>query len=750
MAVKFREACRQAGQAQNLREVIVVMEPHKKFKPDRSGPEMHFHVVFRMRNNFAHLQITKWLANHAGCSGHTSYPRKGWKEMVRYVLEDSAVKLPVHMDQTPYFWPDEDKTMTKEKMLEKVGTSKEEEEKKEKAKKDEEFKEKKKRKRTLDFAQFTDWVINHKITNEAEYWVLAGEQKEKKDNPTLWNYGGQIKVDKMIQKAQRGHLASLTTDVFQFASKSTSPFPLSDFTMENDTKKKSLIIQGTGGLGKTQLAKAILASLGKYFFVDAMDTIKHLFFVDGEALLCDDVTLGDYQIDQVKSILDISCDRAIRCRHEDGIVPAGTTRIFLTNHEKHVFFPPGFQMQQHQNAIERRMTWVEVKEVLFKTKEMSVLDVGKRHAKAAAQGVRDQRAGSAKSEIPQVGDQRAGSAKSEIPQVGDQQAGSAKSEIPKVAAAEVRDPQADSGSQHKASQPSPTEFYEEAFLPEDEDFDADLDAARDLWDCSDNDDHGGHGHAAQQVPAVPEEMKSHDTAPSLRSADSEISQPSLRSAESDADPAQHDAQLEQAVPEEMMSHDTAPATVAAQLDAHLEQALAEEMKSPDTAPDALTAQLDADLEQALDEEMKSPDTAPDAVTAQVDADLEQALAEEMKSPDTAPDAVTAQHDAHLEQALAEEMKSPATAPGDPLSEREKPETQQPDLLVQCVASPQMRRNKLVIHIDVLSDPYRTRPAALGSSHKVYYGSVHSKSQRDRYRSRSPRWGTSHKVYVQRF
>ncbi|CAK9098762.1 unnamed protein product, partial [Durusdinium trenchii] len=226
---------------------------------------------------------------------------------------------------------------------------------------------------------FTDWVINHKITNEAEYWALAGEQKEKKDNPTLWNYGGQVKVDKMIQKAQRGHLAALTTDVFQFASKTTSPFPLSDFIvpdeirlwMENDTKTKSLIIQGTGGLGKTQLAKAILASLGKYFFVDAMDTIKHLFFVDGEALLCDDVSLGDYQIDQVKSILDISCDRAIRCRHEDGIVPAGTTRIFLTNHEKHVFFPPGFQLQQHQNAIERRMTWVEVKEVLFKTKEMS-------------------------------------------------------------------------------------------------------------------------------------------------------------------------------------------------------------------------------------------------------------------------------------------------------------------------------------------------------------------------------------------
>ena len=76
---------------------------------------MEFHIVYRMRHNFAHLGITKHLANK-GCRGHMSYPRKGWGNLVKYVLVDSAVKLPVHMDQAPYFWPDEDKKMTKKVM----------------------------------------------------------------------------------------------------------------------------------------------------------------------------------------------------------------------------------------------------------------------------------------------------------------------------------------------------------------------------------------------------------------------------------------------------------------------------------------------------------------------------------------------------------------------------------------------------------------------------------------------------------
>ena len=378
IADMFRDAVRRVGQQQNLREFIVVMEPHKKWKPDRSKPEMHFHIVFKMKANFAHLSIAKSLATVHGCKGHMSYPAKGWNAMVRYVLKDSGVKLGYQMDEHPLFWPNPDNTMTKEKMLQKVGAS----DPADASTKKEDWKEKGKRKRQLDFAQFTDWVVLNKITNEAEFWKLAGKEKEEHDNPSLWNYGGQICVAKMVVKAQKGHLAAIKPEIFQFASRSDSPFPLTDFIippavaqwMANDTRTKSLIIQGTGGLGKTQLAKAILASLGKYFFVDSLDTIKHLFFVDGEALLCDDVTLSDYTIDQVKSLLDISCDRAIRCRHEDGMVPAGTIRIFLTNHQKLFFFPTGFQMSEHFNAIERRMTWVEVTTVLFRNAPIPVLD----------------------------------------------------------------------------------------------------------------------------------------------------------------------------------------------------------------------------------------------------------------------------------------------------------------------------------------------------------------------------------------
>ena len=109
----------------------------------------------------------------------------------------------------------------------------------------------------------------------------------------------------------------------------------------------------------------------------------------------------------------------------------------------------------------------------------------------------------------------------------------AKSEISKVAAQEVRDQQADSGLQHKApqskeSQPSPTEACEEAFLPEEDDFEADLDAARNLHEFSDNDDHGWQVHTplpatarhdAQLEGALPDKMKSPDTAPDALEAD---------------------------------------------------------------------------------------------------------------------------------------------------------------------------------------------------------------------------------------
>lgn len=104
-----------------------------------------------------------------------------------------------------------------------------------------------------------------------------------------------------------------------------------------------------------------------YFFVDSLDTIKLCQFGSGESICFDDVTLDRFTIDEVESFLDVWQDRAVKCRHEDGLIPAGTKRIFLTNHPKHRFFPNDFDSCQHEVAINRRMKWVQVEHKLFAT-----------------------------------------------------------------------------------------------------------------------------------------------------------------------------------------------------------------------------------------------------------------------------------------------------------------------------------------------------------------------------------------------
>ena len=113
----FLDALNKCQLMGKLRQMIVVYEPHKKLMPDGSAHEMHYHVCFKMSANFAHKGVSNTLAQHYGLHGHMSYPRKGWYQMAKYVLTDSAVKLPVHLDPTPLFWPTR---MTKEDMLKKM------------------------------------------------------------------------------------------------------------------------------------------------------------------------------------------------------------------------------------------------------------------------------------------------------------------------------------------------------------------------------------------------------------------------------------------------------------------------------------------------------------------------------------------------------------------------------------------------------------------------------------------------------
>ena len=669
MATKFRDAVRKAGLHDSLQNMIVVLEPHKKWKPDRSGPEMHFHICFKMRKNFAHKSICEKLADNFGCKGHMSVPRKGWGNLVKYVLQDSAVKLPVHMDQNPVFWPDDGKNMTKELMLEKVApciaAEDAEETKGKTTRKQKESKPKKKK--TLDFAQFTDWIVMNNVTNEAQFWQLAGKEKEHNDNPTLWNYAGQVKVDQMIQKAIKGHKASVTPEVFQFASRTGSPFPLTAFEvpesirhwMKHDSKKKSLIISGRGGIGKTQMAMAICSSLGPYFFVDSLDTIKNCLFVGGETLILDDVTLATFDIDNCKSFLDTSCDRALKCRHIDAMVPRGTRRIFLTNHEKYRFFPAEFQMRQHSSAIERRMLWVECESSLFNNKEISVFDIEK--------------------EAPSSGE-AASSAISKVKA----QAQSAKSVMSKV---EVQ------GKPALSQQTLEDCFPHEMEYPDAMDFQEDLD-----WD-----------EAMQAMQDV-----------------------SLHMFEDDDD-------------DDDRSLPVKPASEATPQEFETKNAAQDEVKSPEIAPAALAPVALAPA--------ASQDTASTAVVEEHAAkvqDPDQCYAtvqDEVKNPESEIDSRrSALSEIRSLRSAIQEASS--FVPQNPDRKASLSEKETSQMLRQRVASPQMN-TRLPLQ-DILQDPYRRRPAALGSCRKVCESHLveqylQSKQRDQRLRTRSPRWGSSHKV-----
>ena len=172
------------------------------------------------------------------------------------------------------------------------------------------------------------------------------------------------------RKALRGwHHESMPQGMLQ----KTVQYPLSAFHiptgvqrwMESSSEDKVLILRGEGGLGKAELACAIMCELtGPFFFLDKLDAAKKIHFREGEGLVIDDVNFSKLEVDDVKSWLDVKKPRFTHCRNDDALIPTHThtRRIFTTNYRSADFFPTEARMEEQVKAIKRHVEWVDIKE----------------------------------------------------------------------------------------------------------------------------------------------------------------------------------------------------------------------------------------------------------------------------------------------------------------------------------------------------------------------------------------------------
>lgn len=188
----FRTAMLELGHGSILEQLVVVKEPllnHYGFQ---------FRVIFKTKTSFASDDINTLLAQKRGCRGSMSHPEKNWQSLVQYVLDCKTKRKEVAEDKIPLFWPHmwqtksqvvqqwQDQAMSHKQCTSKRGKPTLEQRQL-------------KRRRTMKFAEFVEIAKQNGITNENEFWKIAGREKDA-GNHALWNYGGKVIVSQKISK----------------------------------------------------------------------------------------------------------------------------------------------------------------------------------------------------------------------------------------------------------------------------------------------------------------------------------------------------------------------------------------------------------------------------------------------------------------------------------------------------------------------------------------------------------------------
>lgn len=357
----FKKVLTHYGHGADLDRIHVFDEPHKRYSPITRTRERHKHIVFRMKDSFAHVRIQKALAQQ-GMHGQFSFNLIGYVAYLRYCMVESSKKLQSDLDLTPWSWPTIDpsallslcnsKTPQMEARSGGGGGRK---------------------RKLMTFSEVTDVFVEGCVRTESQAWRLAKTRKMAGDDALYNTLGNHSSVSSLVSKVLKAwhdedDAPTLCTTPDYALDKFVTPdslhVDLQDW-IDGEWRTVALILSGDGGLGKTEFACALahrVAEAKEFHFINKGDRIRDINFRPGQALVWDEACFASRPLDDIKGIFDLKKNRDVQCRNRDGVIPKNTPRIFSTNWEWHQFFPR--EMYLKPTPITRRILWIDIKQDL--------------------------------------------------------------------------------------------------------------------------------------------------------------------------------------------------------------------------------------------------------------------------------------------------------------------------------------------------------------------------------------------------
>ena len=342
-----------------LLKAYCVDEPHKRFRKSKNKRERHKHLAFLMDAPFAHKKLAEDFQKQYGLRISFSFRLKGFLSNVTY-LREAGKKPSTDVDKDPAVYPPsldvckEMESVASNHLLSANQLSKGGNKRK-----------------TLNFNEVSNIVIEgvgDGPLRSAAALEEAAKRLKHEGSVELWNYVGGLK-----HTADAGKLVTkiwhLQGEIQHEMFRSRASYPLEEFVykdlreamewFESKSDSHALVLSGDGGLGKTNLAEALLIAKcpAGFWFLDDPDDFREIegLIRPEHGLLVDEVTLQALSPNQIKKLFDLEKFRRVKCRHFNASIPAHCRRIFCTNADKVDFYPPMKDKKDRTGVFRRQL-----------------------------------------------------------------------------------------------------------------------------------------------------------------------------------------------------------------------------------------------------------------------------------------------------------------------------------------------------------------------------------------------------------